>query len=402
MKIVFIGTTNAMPMSYAIKFKERGYDVKYIVDVPPVDSLSRPECHYENISYPYPNWIKEIVISNPSIKCLYPKIFYKKIYNEVLDGDVFFLCDWYISLAPYLPKNSKIIILPHGADLDTWCNFKKADDIAAVGRLSFFKSLKKILAKLIINRMYKGLCCADVITYYPRGFNSEGDNIIDGVRKIKDCALVTRYDVNLNVLNGFGNSYRVNPSRLKICVAVRFDFKSTQGVENKYLKGSDLIIKGISKYYREFSKNIEVIFFEKGKDIELAKKLCREEGIDSIVKWVNAVPLRQLLEQMENSDICFDQVGGHWMGAIGVYAMYLGKPVITNYRPEILNDFLKGTIPMCQATTVNEIFDKLVFLSNESNRENVSQNGREFVINNFSCDSVFNEYVKLLDLHINN
>lgn len=398
MNIVFIGTTNAMPMSYAIKFKEQGYSVKYIVDVPSLDTLSRPECHYENISYPYPEWIKEITILNPSIKCLYPKFFYSSILNEIDDGDVFFLCDWYISLAPYLPQKSKIIILPHGADLDTWCNLSKADDIAKVGMFSFFKPLKKVLAKLIIKRMFKGLCFADVITYYPKGFNPEGDAIIQNVVNVKGCNVVRRYDVNLSVLNGWDDAYQSSGDFLKICVAVRFDFKSIEGVENKYLKGSDLIIRGIAKYYNEYSKNIEVTFFEKGRDVELAKRLCQEEGIDKVVKWVKPVPLPQLFEKMKNSDICFDQVGGHWMGAVGIYALYLGKPVITNYRPDILNDFLQGIIPICQASTVDEVFEQLVNLSCNDTRRNVSKQGRTFAINNFSCNSAFNEYVKLLNL----
>ena len=55
MKIFFIGTTNAMPMAYAIELKKFNYDVKYIVDVASDNMLSRPEFHYDSIKYPYPN-----------------------------------------------------------------------------------------------------------------------------------------------------------------------------------------------------------------------------------------------------------------------------------------------------------------------------------------------------------
>mgnify|MGYP001365585535 CR=1 FL=1 len=60
--IVFIGSTNAMPMMYAIELKKLGYDVIYFVDRPSTDLLNRPENHFPSISYPYPEWIVEVNI----------------------------------------------------------------------------------------------------------------------------------------------------------------------------------------------------------------------------------------------------------------------------------------------------------------------------------------------------
>ena len=50
--IVFLGTMNAMPMMYAWELKKLGYRVLYFVDRPQSDTLSRPENHFPEISYP--------------------------------------------------------------------------------------------------------------------------------------------------------------------------------------------------------------------------------------------------------------------------------------------------------------------------------------------------------------
>lgn len=396
MKIFFIGTTNAMPMAYAIELKKLNYDVKYIVDVASDNMLSRPEFHYDSIKYPYPNWIIEIKISKPSIKALYPYWGYKKIIDFSRDGDVYFLSDWYISIARFLPKNAKVIILPHGADLDSWCAPQKAIDIAKSGAFSSLWRIKKIIAEIIIRNMRLGLQRADAITYFPKGFNKDGDEIIDFFRKKKQIKIIRRYDVNLNNLNLKTGGNKNKNQKFVICSPVRFDFILRDGVSNKYLKGNDLIIKAIGEFYRKHEKNIEIIFFNKGRDILDAKKMCDEEGISHLIKWSDTVPLGELLEKMSNSDVCFDQVGKHWMGAVGVYALYLDVPLITNYRPEIMDDFISGFNPIFQATKIEEIVKHLVDIRDNKELENIKINSRDFAIRNFSVNKVLDEYMEFI------
>lgn len=67
-----------MPMQYALQFKQDGYDVKYIVDVDKEDTLSRPECQFSEIPYPYPEWIEEIAVPAVSLRAIFLHFSLKK------------------------------------------------------------------------------------------------------------------------------------------------------------------------------------------------------------------------------------------------------------------------------------------------------------------------------------
>src|SRR5690606_745089 len=251
-KICFNGTVNAMPMMYAKLFRENNYSVKYIVDVPVDNQLSRPENHFQDIAYPYASWIKEIVIKRPSVRALFPKLLFRSILKEASDCNVFFLNDWYISLAPFLPRNSYIVIISSGADLHTWCNPKMAESVASVGLFKSLSFMKSKIARVMINNMRKGLACANVVTYFPRGMNIDADCILDECSK-GGAKIIRRYDVDTSLVDieKFSKSNFENDSKFRICSAVRFDYIAEEGAPNNCLKGNDLIIKGIAKFYRE-------------------------------------------------------------------------------------------------------------------------------------------------------
>ncbi|RPD95630.1 hypothetical protein EGN69_07735 [Pseudomonas monteilii] len=89
------------------------------------------------------------------------------------------------------------------------------------------------------------------------------------------------------------------------------------------------MLRGLALYY-ELNKNIEIHLVEKGEDFVAAKSLCHELGLSEVVVWHKEMTFKQLLSLYDKADICFDQVGAHWIGAIGGYALWLGKPLIAN------------------------------------------------------------------------
>src|SRR5690606_12198972 len=144
-------------------------------------------------------------------------------------------------LAPFLSKNSYVIVLPHGADLDTWCNPKMVNSISKVGLFKSLSFIKKILANIVINNMRNGLRHSNVVTYFPEGFNSDADYILNECSKYGK-EIVRRYDVDTTIvdLESINDQGGDSKSALfNICSAVRFDYISRSGVENKYLKGND-------------------------------------------------------------------------------------------------------------------------------------------------------------------
>ena len=70
--VAFIGNMNAMPMTYALHLRDRGWNVSYFVDTPPSDKLSRPELKFPSIQYPYPDWVIERPLRSPLIAVFGP------------------------------------------------------------------------------------------------------------------------------------------------------------------------------------------------------------------------------------------------------------------------------------------------------------------------------------------
>jgi glycosyltransferase involved in cell wall biosynthesis len=221
--------------------------------------------------------------------------------------------------------------------------------------------------------------------------NRVGDKLIDEIMRGKEFIDIRRHVLNLKE-TGIKYIPPQDNRKLVLLSGVRFLIKTTE--HNKFAyKGNDLIIKAIAKFYN-LKKDIEVHFIEKGSkdNIEIAKKLCRDFGIEEIVIWHKEMPLEELLNLYEESDIIFDQVGNHWMGAIGVYALYMGKPLIANARLDVFKDIWGEDIPILNASTVNEIFNHLIACQNYEYRKEVSKASHEFAKAKLDNSSIYNQY----------
>ena len=99
----------------------------------------------------------------------------------------------------------------------------------------------------------------------------------------------------------------------------------------------------------------------------------------------------ELLGLYQKSDICFDQLGAHWIGAIGAYAMYLGKPLIANDNLPVKVGIWPRNNPICSAFTAEEVFDQLKRLQDINERERLSSESKRFVEYYMSPDKLLKE-----------
>jgi hypothetical protein len=385
--IVFMGSMNAMPMMYAIELKKIGYDVLYFVDAGKKDILHRPENHFPEIVYPYPEWIKELIQPSQIFLPLIPRIFTflyliriklytkKKISCFILNG-------FFSSLSPYLKKHANIISLSHGSDLDVWANLAGAKELSkSFAKCSIFRylpsSISNYLIKKIVQKQFFGYQHSNTVIYFPPKFNNTGDIVISQLKNI-GVKYVPRYDISFDPL--LNQSREQNPSsgKIKIFSGVRFLYKSFPDGNKDYNKGNDLIIEGIAKYY-SLNKNIEINFVEKGEDVFYAKELCRKLGLENVVVWHKEMTFKSLLFLYADSDICFDQLGTHWIGAVGFYALWLGRPLIANTEPAIRSGIWPTDNPICSAKTAEQVYAWLVKLENRELRSEISEKGKKFV-----------------------
>lgn len=385
--IVFMGGMNAMPMMYAVELKKLGFDVLYFVDAAPQDMLSRPENHYPEIFYPYPRWIIERRLFSQLLLPLFPRFsaFYYRWYIRRLTGRkkcVFVLNGFFSSLSPFLSSASRKIALSHGSDLDVWGNTNGVDElITGFGKRSFFRFLPASLAgrliKMIVGRQYEGYRQSNAVLYFPKGFNHAGDTV---VQSLVDAGVqyVSRHDISDEPLKRCTRTFKEPGTVLEIFSGVRFLFETFPNGNRGYNKGNDVIIEGLALYYSR-NKNIRIHFVSKGEDVGAAKALCEKLGIDAAVVWHDEMKLSELLALYEDSDICFDQVGAHWIGAVGGYALWLGKPLIANDASLVDSGVWPHENPICSASTPQAVYDWLVKLEDIGMRREVAEKSKRFV-----------------------
>lgn len=385
--IVFMGSMNAMPMMYALELKKNGYNVLYFVDAPLSDTLSRPENHFPEITYPYPNWIVELKIPTQIILPYFSRLHAKNILKRVMGFSkrpvsCFILNGFFVSLASFLKPYGKVVALSHGSDLDVWANESAIKDLSkSFDKSSIFKFLpKNISHKLIakaVKRQYLGFSDADAVIYFPAGFNRAGDEVINSLSS-KGANIFSRYDISFEPVRHASRDFKKPENKTVLFSGVRFLYKTFPDGNKDYSKGNDLIIQGIAEYYKR-NKNIEVHFIEKGEDVLFAKALCYELGIDKIVVWHKEMPFKDLLSLYARADICFDQAGAHWVGAIGAYALYLGKPLIANVTTAVRLGVFPVENPIFSVESATDIYNALIKLENIDFRKNISNASRKFV-----------------------
>lgn len=369
--VLFLGSMNAMPMMYARELKALGQDVVYLVDVPSSDRLSRPEHQYADIDYPYPDWIIEWILPSPLLVSMFPSLYLRLLQRRIQNIrrsqpiKAVFAGGQYIALLKLFPPSCRKIILSYGADLEWFCNPEMVEALAdEFSGKSFTRYLPVACRNYVIQRTVQanvaGAESADYLMFFPPGFSEKGDLVVQRLVKLGVC-YIPRLDVSFIPLQGRAQTYKPRNAVLKILCPVRFHYHDISAGAAGENKGNDLIIQALAKYYRQ-NPAIEIHFFEKGPDVQHAKELCQQLGLADAVIWHQQMSLAELLDLYQQADICFDQVGAHWMGAVGIYALYFGKPLIVNaanltHLPEL---------PVFQASNEEEIFQQLVLLSDET------------------------------------
>lgn len=385
--VVFLGSMNAMPMMYAKELRKKGYEVVYFVDRPKSDTLSRPEYHFPDIEYPYPSWIIEIGLRTQVLLPYFRRFFSWYLQREVKKvtlkkPQLFILNGLFISLSPYLSATSiPKIALCHGSDLDTWADIAGVRSFSSgFSKRSIFKFFPAFISKRLIEiavyKQFEGFKCSEALVYFPKGFNEIGDRVVNSLTAL-GVSYIERYDISFEPLKDCSREYKKEGDKLIVFSGVRFLYQSFPEGNSGYSKGNDLIITGLANFYKT-RKNIEVHFVEKGEDVVGAKLLCDKTGLSPAVVWHKEMEFRQLLNLYNKSDICFDQVGKHWIGAIGGYALFLGKPLIANDRPAVLSGVWPKENPVFSASNADEVYNSLMMLEDDELRRDAHKKSKDF------------------------
>lgn len=371
-----------MPMTYALALREAGWDVTYFVDTPRSDLLSRPEYKFPHISYPYPNWVVERYVRSPVLAALMPAFMLRDIVAVLRKADVVFMSGLFLTFARFLRLGQPMVFISHGSDLEGWMDEGDVEPLVAVFAPRIGRYLAQRLVRRLIRQMVSGLRRSTAIVTFPVGLSQHAERVLGRALTGVDVKRIPRYDISFADLPD-PSQPSASASPLKIICGTRHTFRTHPGLSERENKGTDSIIRGLGAYRRSHGRAFEVHFFEKGRDVDEAKRLCREEGIESLVVWHSELPFHEYVELHKSCHIAIDQIGSHWIGA-GMYAMYLGMPLIANSRREVLESFWGEQSPICHAETAQDVAAWLLRLENPATRRRIGEESRRFAMDHFS------------------
>lgn len=361
--VAFLGNMNNLCLPFAREMHQRNYNVKLFIDHNKTNALERPEFFDKGITYPYPPWIEELKSLGfiNFYKLRFPLLFFRKLIRRLNNFDIIVLNGMWIALAPFLKEEKRVVIIFAGFDLEIWGDKNKLSyvtDILLEKRKSmkWVRPLVYLFCRHAINQQRKGIRRADAVNYFPTGVNIDGDNVLNALKKNQNFEKLD--------LRGFPtehfpyvDNFDLN-AVFKILNFTRFFYSDDSRNDNKR---NDIMILGIAKFLKAHEiKPHEIIieFYEKGEDVQLAKKLISESGIDEYIIWKAEVNQNELNDEIKTCHLVFDQLGEQWIG-YAMVAMLYGKPAIANCRPEVFEKITGEKSPVCQAKTVDEVAEWL-------------------------------------------
>ena len=379
MKVGFLGNVNNHPFAVAKHFKDKGADVRFFVEAPQTDILYRPEST-GYVTYPYPDWITEYPALRKSVVIHFPQLFARDVIRELNSCDAVIVNDYGHRFLPYLDKKVIRICMFTGGDLEIMADLDNVTEMRMTSpKLKHFPAwFKKAYAKYSVRQLESGIRQADLVGYYPKGLNPFGDKLLQHIFQGKPFRQFSHWCVMLD-----GLAYELPPAheKLRIFNVARFIWKKPfpPGTTKLEDKANDIMIYGLAKFLRRHPGSLDIHFVEKGIHLAETKALIDELGIRESITWHREMPLKNLFEHIRQSDIVFDQMGSHLFGA-GIFAMAMGRPLITNARPDILAQVTDhAPSPVCHAVTPEQVDDWLEKLYNDRElRERIGKDSSNF------------------------
>lgn len=362
MKIGFLGNINNSPFALARALRALGHEVHFIVYNR--EALHRPECRFDDVPYPYPDWIHEFRFS-PFFPAtfLVPSHSRRQVIQLLRSCDAVVLNDVGPSLWSYVRRPA--IVFLTGSDLQILANWKTIDDQRNNTRRwprPLWGLLKAQLYRKLIGAQRLGIRSAVAINFPATGFIPNGDAVLREIGVVDDQRmffLMAKLQPNFPIPMPNNEPVRVFcPTRLN------WQFPIPPGYAEIDYKGSDVMIRGLGLFWRQTSIPLQIRLIKKGLHVAETMVLVDQEGLTEQVTWLEPMSQLQVQQEYERADIVFDQFGLSMVGMAGLDAMATGRPVIAHGRPEILEPIVGEPSPLCQATTPEEVciqLQQLVF-----------------------------------------
>lgn len=382
MRVGFLGNTNNFPFMLAAALRRRGHEVLFLVDQS--DPLYRPEAKFPELAGAAADWIVDV--SPLRFRdYLLPTARMSRVVGLLRRCDAVVLNQYAPSLLPRIGRPAMLMLT--GSDLDFFANPDAIGDAFRRAQSGAFRRyLERWIFRRLCRRQRHGIALAGLISYFPKGVVPVGDRLL-GELGVKDGARIfipmTDTQTILPSPLPFNSTPRI------VCVA-RLNWKKPMrpGTSQLDYKGTDVMLRGLALYLAESGASLDIRLFRKGLDVRETKQLVSDLQLDDHVTWQDELPQAALLDLIRRSDIVIDQVADSLPGSGGVDAMALGRPVIANWRANLIPVYQLPPEACCQAASPQEVCAQLRrLLSDRAEMIRVAEAGRRYVEMRLSSDA---------------
>jgi glycosyltransferase involved in cell wall biosynthesis len=398
MRIGFFGNSNNYPFMLARALRKIGHEVLFIVNSK--TRLNRPENRYGDISDPYPDWIQDV--GQFEVKDYVLPTSKRQAAVRLLQSCNAVILNENGPALRHLVHRPAIIILT-GSDLEYYANFNSTG-LFFPKASSPTRLLRRLIGKCMLYRLIAaqraGIRSAQTVNYFARGLNPAGDALLDGI-KVQDRQRVFFMITDLERIR---LAPPPNNRRVRVFCGTRLSWykPNMQGESELDYKASDVMIRGLGMFIRDKGIPLDIRLVKKGIHVSESIALVHQEGLDNYVTWLDEMSQEEVLEEFKHADIVFEQFGKSPLGMAGLDAMATGRPVIANAHPEVFDEAMGATSPICQARTPEEVSGQLTSLVFDPvERERVGHASREYAEKFFSADRAANICINRLKGCIN-
>jgi glycosyltransferase involved in cell wall biosynthesis len=306
-----------------------------------VDIQNRPESDDPQLKNNYPGWIHMSELWDPF---RFLKKRDRTFINELNKYDAVFLSDLGVMLAPFI--KSKTIFYVTGGDL-TRIPFPRR-------YMQELKGLKFWFIRQYISYMQRrGIRKCDMIItqpFYP--FKSALDKLKVDPSRISKSYYPILIDTNIfqYVPNAIEEIEEVNRKKLKPFKFVFFHPSRLFITKKKYFeemgvwKGNDNLFAGFAIFLKKYNIRDACIAMPErvhSPDIDLAKKIISELGIEDNVVWLcppnnEGFSRNELMKYYSLSNLVGDEFATGWFGSIVVEGMACGKPTFCYVEESVM------------------------------------------------------------------
>ena len=359
MKIGIFGNTNNYPYTLALGLRRLGVEAVLLVNRK--ERLNRPESKDPALSHRYPPWIldcsniEEADFVDESTRIGDALNFLTHQSSGLIVND----------LGPSVLEAAGVpgLALLTGSDLTYYANHESGEIRSAVWANDFASSAGGRLAKRkwreFVDRQRNGIAACRAVSFGLPGLIPDADTMLRNIGVLDE----QRFFVYLADTLELASAAPSLRKRLRIFNGARLNWKEPlpAGFSPQDNKRTDILLQGFAAFLRAGGRG-NLVLVEKGLHVAETKALARSLGIEKDIVWRKEISLAAFHEQLREADVVCDQLGPSFPGMAGLDAMAIGRPVVANFRLDVIGRYFPAPWPVCHVDSADGVRDALLQL----------------------------------------